>query len=124
MANYNYFPATYPNVGFSQQQQQSNGLLWVQGDAGAKGYLVAPGQTVLLMDSEGDKFYLKSSDMSGMPVLRTFEYKEITQRTAGQTERATAGQEHQFVTRDEFDALKRAVEGLSKPKKKEVKDDE
>lgn len=118
---YNYYPYAAQNYMPQNQQNQNNSLIWVQGENGAKAYLVAPGQTVLLMDSEGDKFYLKSSDMSGMPVLRTFEYKEITQRTAGQTERATAGQEHQFVTRDEFDALKRAVEGLAKT---EVRTDE
>lgn len=61
------------------QQQTNNGLIWVQGEAGAKSYLVAPNTTIMLMDSEASKFYLKSADASGMPLpLRTFEYAETT----------------------------------------------
>lgn len=57
--------------------QQQNGIIWVQGEAGAKSYLVAPGQSVLLMDSEGSAFYIKSTDLSGMPLpLRIFDYTE------------------------------------------------
>ena len=61
-----------------QQQQNNNGILWVSGEVGAKSYLVAPGTSVLLMDSESEKFYIKSTDVSGMPQpLRTFEYHEV-----------------------------------------------
>lgn len=59
-------------------QQPNSGLLWVQGEAAAKSYLVTPNNTVLLMDSEAPRFYLKSVDMAGMPTMKTFEYKEIT----------------------------------------------
>ena len=50
------------------QPQSGNGLIWVQGEAGAKSYLVAANSTVMLMDSEADVFYLKSADASGMPM--------------------------------------------------------
>lgn len=69
----------------AQQPQQpavNQGLLWVQGEAGAKSYLVAPNSTVLLMDSEAQRFYLKSVDASGMPTMRTFEYTEVGQKPA------------------------------------------
>ena len=33
-------------------QRQDSGFNWVQGEAGAKSWFVAPGATVLLMDSE------------------------------------------------------------------------
>ena len=61
-----------------QQQNVNQGILWVQGEAGAKSYLVAPNTSVLLMDSENSQFYIKTTDQAGMPTLRTFEYKEIT----------------------------------------------
>lgn len=62
------------------QTQTNNGLIWVQGESGAKSFLVAPNTTVMLMDSEGSRFYLKSADASGMPLpLRTFEYAEVSQ---------------------------------------------
>ena len=57
-----------------QQTQTGGGISWVQGEAGAKSYLVAPGASVLLMDSENARFYIKSSDTAGMPQpLRIFE---------------------------------------------------
>lgn len=57
--------AAYP-----QQQptaQQTAPIIWVQGEEGAKAYMVAAGNSVLLMDSENSTFYIKSTDASGMP---------------------------------------------------------
>lgn len=60
-------------------QTANNGIVWVQGEAGAKSYLVGAGNSALLMDSEQSRFYIKSTDSSGMPMpLRIFEYNEIT----------------------------------------------
>ena len=87
--------------------QANNGLVWVQGEAGAKSYPIAPGCTVMLMDSEGERFYLKSADASGMPLpLRVFEYKERTetaQQTAGGSVSAFDSLDDKFVTREEFE---------------------
>ena len=62
MAYYNGFPATYQPMyqqPYQQTQQQMNSnLIWVQGEAGAKSYLVAPNTTVQLWDSETQKIYL------------------------------------------------------------------
>lgn len=89
-----------------QQPQQSSGLTWVQGEAGAKSFLLAPGQTVLLMDSEGDRFYLKSSDGSGMPMpLRVFEFKEIT----GAPKAAPV--EVEYLTKQEFNEWVKQFKG-------------
>ena len=80
-----------------QQQQQQNGIVWVQCEAGAKSYFVAPGQSVLLMDSESNCFYIKSSDHSGMPMpLRAFDY---TERVAKNATTETGN----FITREEFE---------------------
>lgn len=57
-----------------QQPQQSNGIIWVQGEAGAKSYLVAPNTTVQLWDSESQVIYLKSADASGMPSIKILDY--------------------------------------------------
>ena len=96
---YNGFPATYqPMVPMMQQpqvqiqpqmqvqpqpqQQQGSGVMcvWVQGESGAKGYPVAAGTTVMLLDSENQTFYIKSTDSSGMPMpLRTFDFVERIQ---------------------------------------------
>ena len=90
-----------------QAQQPNNGLIWVQGESGAKSYLVAPNATVMLMDSEGERFYLKSADASGMPLpLRIFDYKERTtaaQQAFGGSVAADTINLDNFVTREEFE---------------------
>ena len=103
------------NIPQSQPQQINQGLLWVQGEAGAKSYLVAPNSTVLLMDSESSRFYLKSTDGAGMPSLRIFEYKEVLNAPSN----ALQGQydnekemDNKYVTREEYDGLKRQYETI------------
>ena len=87
--------------------QANNGLVWVQGEAGAKSYPIAPGCTVMLMDSEGERFYLKSADASGMPLpLRVFEYTERNNAPTGDFKGGTSGfseMDDRFVTREEFE---------------------
>ena len=70
--------------------QQQTGINWVQGLAGAKGFMVAPGQTAFLMDSEGQTFYMKSADQSGMPTLRVFDFQERTQQSQAVPQNAGA----------------------------------
>lgn len=86
--------------------QTNQGLLWVQGEAGAKSYLVAPNTTVLLMDSEGSRFYLKSTDNAGMPSLRVFEYSEVAQTAPQSPQSEQIDLDSKYVTRGEYDALK------------------
>lgn len=85
-----------PMTQYSAQTPQQ-GIIWVQGEEGAKAYMVAAGNSVLLMDSEASAFYIKSTDQSGMPMpLRVFEYSERQQTTKPQK-----GEE--YVTRREFE---------------------
>jgi hypothetical protein len=102
-----------------QQPVTDNGILWVQGEAGAKSWAVAPGKSVMLMDSESNTFYIKSSDNSGMPMpLRIFDYSERTQQ---QTQNQVA--QHQeidttkFVTWEEFN---KKMDELFTTKEKEI----
>lgn len=118
MAGYNpYFPTGYsPYQQLAMQQyqqamqpqQQTGGLTWVQGIEGAKSHFVSPGQSVLLMDSESNSFFIKSADTSGMPLpLRVFDYKERTVQPAPQsappTPSAHLNDTSMFVTREEFE---------------------
>ena len=95
-----------------QPQAQSGGILWVQGEEGAKAYMVAPGNSVLLMDSENSAFYIKSTDASGMPQpLRIFDYTE-----RGAAQRAPVSPPPDYVSRQEFDALKARIDALTQQK--------
>ena len=87
-------------------QPRDNGIMWVQGEPAAKSWIVAPGTTVLLMDSEAQRFYLKTADPGGIPTMRTFEYTEVA------ADRATAPTQAQsFVSVDEFALFKKEVMG-------------
>ena len=83
MAYANNFPMSYGQY-YQQYQyqmptqmsapQQNTGITWVQGEAGAKSFFVAPNTTVQLWDSERQTIYLKSADASGMPSIKTLDY--------------------------------------------------
>lgn len=115
MAYNNGFPINYPQMYpqynyipqqqvVPQPQQNDTGILWVQGEAGAKSWAVAPGKSVMLMDSESNTFYIKSSDQSGMPMpLRIFDYTERNQQQPqNQVIQHTEVDTSQFVTWDAF----------------------
>ena len=131
-ANYQPMPQPYPdrltqlqnqyqqavNVPQMQtlpQQQVNQGLLWVSGEIGAKSYLVAPNSTVLLMDSDSSRFYLKSADNAGMPSLRIFEYSEVTNTHTTSVNAPNLDENvlnDKFVTREEYEGLKRQYEAI------------
>lgn len=163
MAYNNYFPVGYqpyypqipqqqnPQFQQAQQMQQPNqyqqiqnqqpqasqpmnsSIIWVQGEAGAKSYLVAPNTTVQLWDSENQTIYLKSADASGMPSIKTLDYTireqqpvnmHLTQENVPQT--FATKEEVQFLS-SQIEALKNEFEGLSKrsakPKKEVIEDE-
>ena len=125
----NYFPAQPMNQldqlrAMQQPQQppqmampaptpppQNGAITWVQGEEGAKAYLVAAGNSVLLMDSEAQTFYLKSTDPSGMPLpLRIFDYAERTAHPKAEPAQTPAAD---YVTREEFARFTAKLEKLT-----------
>lgn len=126
MAYNNYFPAGYqPYQNYpmqnnayqqmnTQQQQIQNGIIWVQGEAAAKSYPVAPNSSVALWDSEANVIYIKSADGAGMPSMKVVDY---TMRDTN-ARRAETSPQSDFVTKDDLlpirkdiDALKAKLEG-------------
>ena len=106
---YNYFyPYQQP---YQATPSQNNSLIWVQGEAGAKSYLVAPNNTVQLWDSESQTIYLKSADATGMPSMRILDY---TIRDAQTPQNTPLTQKTDIPTREEFNALKAQIEALKK----------
>ncbi len=101
-----YQPPMMDNLAQMRAQQPvQQGMIWVQGESAGKSYLVAPGNTVPLWDSERQTIYLKSVDASGIPTMRILDYKERTQPMM-------TAQNVEYVTRDELDALAKKVEAL------------
>lgn len=143
------YPFTYPNYSaynpYAQQQiqnqqqptsptpsiPQNNGIIWVQGEAGARAYMVAPNNTVQLWDSESQTIYLKSADSSGMPTIKILDYTirnneqknvDISQKSPNTSDFAT--KEDILSLKDEINEIRTQIKPQKKTIKKGEKDDE
>ena len=98
---YSYYQTQAPPMQLVQAQMppaqnniMDNGIIWVQGEAGARAYLVPAGKSAMLMDSENSVFYIKTTDVSGMPnALRVFDYKERIQQQTPKSDIAIVEQQ-------------------------------
>lgn len=112
------FPQQQPQAQPTQQQNttQNNGMIWVQGEAGAKSYLIAPSSAVTLWDSEDKIFYIKSANASGMPSLQKFSYCEITDNNSNVKSETNSENicfdGSKFVTREEYADLQNKIQTL------------
>lgn len=110
-----YYNNGYQQIYQPQQYQQAQtGLIWVQGEAAAKSYLVAPGSTVQLWDSEEKVIYLKSADTSGMPSMKILDYT-----IRGEEQKPAVA----YATKEDLEALAEKVKELSR-RRRGVKEDE
>lgn len=112
MGMYNGFPMNYspqmPQQFMTQPQSQAqnNPMIWVQGETGAKSYLLAPNTTLPLWDSESQTIYLKSSDASGMPSMKILDYTvRQQQQSPNRNVIEESKQSVDFVTHDELKNL-------------------
>lgn len=71
---YNAFPYYQAFNTPDQRQQNGDGRIWVQGEVGAKAYLVAPNNTVALWDSEQQIIWLKTVMPNGVPSMTKLNY--------------------------------------------------
>ena len=137
MALYNNgYPATYQQMypaytPVQPQAQTAQGLIWVQGEAGAKSYLVAPNNTVQLWDSESQTIYLKSADASGMPSMKVLDYtiRENGKNTPNNPVSMTDDKLSMYATKDDIEAVSGRITAIQKrldklTKKMEESDDE
>ena len=119
MAYNGMFPMNYPAMQYPQmpmqapqpQPSQNNGLTWVQGEAGAKSYLISPNTTMPLWDSESQTIYLKSADASGMPTMKILDY---TIREQNSQPTSALMQSSDYVTHDELSAFEERITKMIK----------
>ena len=67
------------------------------------------------MDSDAQRFYLKSADGAGMPSMRIFEYNEVTntpQNSVIAPNKAEKELDDKYVTREEYECLKRQYNAI------------
>lgn len=99
-----------PNVPYQPQsvtpvQQPQNTFAWIQGGvATATNYPVAPGNTVVLIDSDNPLLFIKSADLSGKPqpmqtryLVTEEEYNKIQNGSNASVNAET------YVTKEDFE---------------------
>ena len=133
MAFYNGYPATYQPIypvqgtqmSYANQQQQ-NGIIWVQGEAGAKSYMVAPNNTVQLWESESQTIYFKSADASGMPSFKILDYtiRDSVKTAANSPVSVSQDNLSGYATKDEIKAVSEQLSALKKKVDRLTKEDD
>lgn len=88
---------------------------YVLGEQAAKSYLLAPGNSAILMDSEQSIFYIKTVDPSGIPSpLRKFRYvEEVDQPQSEEVKTPTTD----YISRSEFENFKDEMQNLIRNRK-------
>lgn len=115
----NYFSNPY----FQQPQQntmqgtQQDERIWVQGEAGANAYLVAPNSFVRLWDSQASVFYEKKADASGRPTTDVYEY---TLRSAQKVQNGPETASLSISLTEQIKGLEKRIDALEN---REVKKD-
>lgn len=103
-----------------QNPVAQGGVQWVSGRQEAENWMIAPNTAIALWDSSAPVIYLKQSDASGKPTLKTYD---LVERLASAPD-AQKAPSPEYVTRKEFDALAALVSEMKGKKRKEEKSDE
>ena len=105
-----------PLQGAYYPQQNMLTCAYVQGEAAAKAYPVAPGQFVVLIDTEDPVIYTKTTDQFGRPLpIRILDYVERVEKT---NEQIIADN---YVNKSDFESFKNEIKELLKPKQNNYK---
>jgi hypothetical protein len=99
---------------YPQQNFNSPTCAYVQGEAAAKAYPVAPGQFVVLIDTEDPVIYTKTTDQFGRPMpIRILDYVERVENPPEQA--------NNYVSKSDFDNFKNEIKEMLKPKQNNYK---
>lgn len=93
--------------------QPTNDMLWVLGEVEAQSYPVAPNNTVILWDKNRPTIYIKSANAQGVPSIRILDFVERSINAPKTPTDESFNIPDNFVTKDEFNALKGKLEDLT-----------
>jgi hypothetical protein len=93
--------------------QPTNDMLWVLGEVEAQSYPVAPNNTVILWDKNRPTIYIKSANAQGVPSIRILDFVERSINAPKTPIDESFNMPDNFVTKDEFNALKGKLEDLT-----------
>lgn len=98
-------------------QQHAPSIVWVQSEAEAMTYPIAPNNAVTLWDSNAPVIYLKQADASGKPSMKIYDLVERNSRPV-QTMQTQAVE---YATKDELAALAARLDAITTMKESPVK---
>ena len=84
-------------------QQPSQSIQYVNDRQSAEAYQMTANSSVILMDSNLPRFYMKQTDASGKATIKSYDFKE--------TEEAKPAE---YVTKEEFEAFKAKMKGVNR----------
>lgn len=103
----------YQQTPIPTPMQPTNDMLWVLGEVEAQSYPVAPNNTVILWDKNRPTIYIKSANAQGVPSIRILDFVERSINAPKTPTDESFNMPDNFVTKDEFNALKGKLEELT-----------
>ncbi len=101
-----------------QMRQAQCNMIWINSEAEAMAYMVAPNCAVALWDTNNPLVYLKQADSSGRPSFKAFEIRErVLRPQQSAPEQNTAATEYASLER--LQALEQKVDSLLKKNEEE-----
>lgn len=85
-------------------QSRSDELKVVNGRASAEQYIMYPNSRVILLDSTMDRFYLKTTDATGMANIKVYDFTEVDDTP--QLTNYITKQEVEELIRNELNSIK------------------
>lgn len=102
-----------PQSSYGIQNGNLNNIIWVANEQEASAFPVSTGGSVLMMDRNTNRFYIKTVTQNGVLLpMEVYEFNPIKKETPQQTDTSN------YVTKDEFNELKKMLEDLTAPSKK------
>ena len=99
---YNYYPPMqspiFPQAPIIPQAQQN--IQYVNDRASVDSYQLPANSSVILMDSNQARFYVKQTDASGAATIKSYDFKETEKEKP-----------KEYVTKEEFEAYKASMKG-------------
>ena len=106
-----YYQPTAVNYQPQQQTQQNvnSSMIWVQGESGAKSYVLPNNTTLPLWDSETQTIYIKTVDQNGKPSMTILDYVERTEKEINKQDIS----EVEYATKEQIDNLNEQFSSLN-----------
>lgn len=95
---YPIYPNPYQQMVTAPQQQT---IQYVNGKQSAETYQMPANSSVILMDSNLPRFYMKQTDASGMTTIKAYDFKEAEEEKP-----------QEYVTKQEFEKFKASMKGV------------